>query len=200
MIQVFYGDDRKKAMEVIKQLLGDGYEVLDGSEIEKQDLPSIFLGASLFTNNRRILIRDFTENKANYEELPKYIETPHEIILFETKLDRRTTIYKELQGKVEFREFKLAASTDFGVAFEIYKVAKRDGRKAVQMLETIKINEDPIKFMGLLISQAMKDYIFCQSLLEKKILKKLAQADMRMKTTKIDPWLIVESFLLEMNS
>lgn len=200
MIRVFYGEDRVGAKREIQKILGDDYEVLDGAEIETGDLPSIFLGASLFSENRKILIRDFTTNKAIYDELPKYLKTPHEVILFEIKLDKRAAVYKELQGKVEFREFKTALSTDYKVAFEIYRVAKRDGRQAVQMLETIRANEDPIKFMGLLVSQAMKDFKMRQGVTEKAILRELARVDMKMKTTKIDPWLIVESFLLKMNS
>lgn len=77
MIKVFYGDDRVKAKQEIKRLLGDDYEVLDGPEITANDLPSIFLGASLFAEKRRILIRDFTANKSVYDELPTYLDTPH---------------------------------------------------------------------------------------------------------------------------
>ena len=200
MIKVFYGDDRVKAKQEIKRLLGDDYEVLDGPEITTNDLPSIFLGASLFAEKRRILIRDFTANKSVYDELSKYLDTPHEIILLETKLDKRTATFKELKDKIEFREFKLPENTDFRIVFDIYKTAKYDGKKAVQLLENIKPSEDPIKFTGLLVSQAIKDFTANPTGQQKKLLKELARVDLEMKSSKVDPWLLVESFLLRMKT
>lgn len=196
MIKVFYGDDRVRAKQEIVKLLGENYEVLDGPEIDTRDLPSIFLGASLFSDTRNILIRDFTTNKPAYDALEKYLSTPHNIILLETKLDKRTTTYKTLKDKLEFKEFKLPESTNFRIVFDIFSVAKRDGKKAVQMLEQIKTTEDPIKFTGLLVSQAIKDFSNHQGTKERATLKSLAKLDMDMKTAKIEPWLLVESFLL----
>ena len=198
MIRVFYGDDRVKAKQEISRLFGEDYEVLDGADLNENDLPSIFHGASLFAANRHILIRDFTANKSVYDELPKYLDTTHDIILFETKLDKRTTTYKDLKDQIEFREFKLPEATDFRTIFDIYKTAKYDGKKAIQMLENIKPNEDPVKFTGLLVSQALKD--FAASPTKKGILKELARMDLAMKSSKIDPWLLVESFLLRLEA
>ena len=198
MIKIFYGDDRVRAKKQITDILGDDYEVLDGVDISANDLPSIFLGASLFTNKRKILIRDFTANKPAYEELEKYLNTPHDIILLETKLDKRSATYKVLKDQLEFREFKLPENTDFRVIFDIYRTAKKDGKKAIKMLEQIKPNEDPIKFTGLLVSQALKDYVAHQGTKEKRALKELAKTDLQMKTTKVEPWLLVESFLLRL--
>lgn len=196
MIKVFYGDDRVRAKQEIVKLLGENYEVLDGPEIDTRDLPSIFLGASLFSDTRNILIRDFTTNKPAYDALEKYLDTPHNIILLETKLDKRTTTYKTLKDKLEFKEFKLPESTNFRIVFDIFSVAKRDGKKAIQILEQIKTTEDPIKFTGLLVSQAIKDFSIHQGIKEKATLQSLAKLDMDMKTAKVEPWLLVESFLL----
>lgn len=200
MIKVFYGDDRIRAKQEIAKFLGNDYEVLDGPDIGTNDLPSIFLGLSLFTNQRNILIRDFTSNKPAYDELEKYLNTPHNIILFETKLDKRTTNYKTLKDKLEFKEFKLPENQDFRVIFDIYRTAKTDGKKAVKMLEKIKPIEDPIKFTGLLVSQALKDFSAHPGIKERQALKLLAKTDLEMKTTKVEPWLLVESFLLELST
>lgn len=200
MIKVFYGDDRVKAKQEITKLLGSNYEVLDGSDINLNDLPSIFLGLSLFTNKRNILIRDFTANKPAYDELEKYLNTPHDIILFETKLDKRTTSYKNLKDKLEFKEFKLPENQDFRLIFDIYRAAKTDGKKAIAMLAKIKPTEDPIKFTGLLVSGALKDFSAHPGAKEKQVLKLLAKTDLEMKTTKVQPWLLVESFLLELST
>ncbi len=200
MIKIFYGDDRVRAKQEIVKLLGENYEVIDGPEITPGDLPSIFLGASLFSAERKILIRDFTLNKPVYEELDKYLNTPHDIILFEAKLDKRTITYKNLKDKIEFKEFKIPENQDFRFIFNIYQTAKTDSKKALKMLDQIKQNEDPIKFTGLLVSQALKDFSTNQNKREKQILKELAKIDMQMKTTKVDPWLLVESFLVRIST
>lgn len=200
MIQIFYGDDRVRANQAIKHSFGNDYEILDGPDINLNDLPSIFYGTSLFADKRQILLRDFTANKPAYEQLPRYLDTPHDIILFETKLDKRSVVYKELKDKLVVKEFKLPENPNLNVIFDIFRTAKKDGKKAVQMLEQIKSTEDPIKFTGLLVSQAIKDFSTRQGSKEKQILKSLSKLDLAMKTTKIDPWLLVESFLLELST
>ena len=79
-------------------------------------------------------------------------------------------------------------------------MAKRDGRRAVEMLDKIKQDEDPIRFCGLLISQAMKDYARNPGVNEKRVLKELSKLDLDMKSTSLQPWLLVSSFLLRLAS
>ena len=200
MIKVFYGDDRIRASYEIKRLLDRDYEVIEGPDININDLPSIFQGASLFNTKRQILIRDLTANKPAYEKLPTFLNTSHDIILLETHLDKRSATYKELKDKIEFREFKLPEDPSFAMVFDIYRTAKNDGKKAVAMLERIKPSEDPIKFTGLLVSQALKDFSARQGTKERNVLKALSKLDLQMKSTKIDPWLLVESFLLSLQT
>lgn len=201
MIRIFTGDDRIRAQQEIKKILGEDYEIIDCTDLTEKDLPLIFRGTTLFATKRKILLRDFTANSAIYPELPQYLTTPHDVILYETKLDKRTATYKEIKDKLEIKEFKLPPKTDFRIVFNIYSTAKRDGKKAVQMLEQIKLDEDPVKFTGLLVSQALKDFQATRGKgsKEKQILKDLARIDMQMKTTKVDPWLLVESFLLSLS-
>lgn len=199
MLKIFTGDDRVRALAEVTKELGQDYEVIDGAEIEVKDLPMIFMGMSLLSAERKILIRDMGENKAAFSELTNYLTTPHKVILFETKLDKRSVTYKNLKDKVEVREFKLP-EPNFGVVFEIYRTAKRDGGRAVKMLEEIKLTEDPVKFTGLLVSQAMKDFVAHPGVREKRVLKELARVDVQMKTTGMEPWLIVEGFLARLAS
>ena len=171
MLSIFTGDDRIKATETINRLLGPDHETIDAADLTPADLPNIFQGASLFAETRHILIRDFTANKAIYAELPKYLPTQHDIIFLESKLDKRSSIYKEIKDQVKITEFKLP-EPNFTIVFDIYRTAKRDGKKAVAMLAQIKPTEDPIKFTGLLVSQAIKDvltqskklFFFCRKL------------------------------------
>lgn len=201
MIRIFTGDDRMKAGKEIKRLLGENYEVIDCADLTPRDLPSIFKGTTFFASNRKILLRDFTANSLIYKELPKYLDTSHEIILLETKLDKRSSVYKELKNQIKITEFTLPPKTDFRQVFDIYKIAKKDGSKAVSMLKKIEPDEDPIRFTGLLVSQALKDFQATsgRGIKEKQILKKLSKLDMQMKTTKLNSWLLVESFLLSLS-
>ncbi|MBR3324389.1 hypothetical protein IKG24_02565 [Candidatus Saccharibacteria bacterium] len=201
MIKIFTGDDRVKAVSEIKKLLGDNYEVIDCADLTKRDLPQIFKGRTIFdAGARHILLRDFTANADIYSELINYLDTPHQVILLETKLDKRTATYKEIKTKLEIKEFKLPPTVDFREVYNIYNVAKRDGKKAVEMLRKIELEEDPIRFTGLLVSQALKDYQSRQGSKEKQVLKALSRLDLNLKSSKIDPWLLVESFLLKISN
>ncbi len=200
MIRIFYGEDRVKAKDAVQRILGDGYEVLEGNEIKIADLPSIFFGTSLLVEKRAILIKDLGENKPVFEKLPEYLATPHEVILLEGKLDKRTAVYKELKNKVEIKEFALPKNMDFNVVFDIFGMAKRDGKKAVAMLEKIEGTQDPYMFFGLLVSQAVKDFSFRQGAKEKRVLIELSKLDMLMKTTSTQPFLLLKSFLLQVST
>ena len=81
MIKIFTGDDRIRANQEIEKLLGNNYEIIEGAEIEPTDLINIFKGTSLLNQDRKILIRDLSENKAAFEKLPDYLNTNHDVIL-----------------------------------------------------------------------------------------------------------------------
>lgn len=201
MIKLFYGDDRVRAQQEITKFLGTtDYEIIEGADLTPADLPSIFLGNSLFAESRAILIRDFTANKPVCEKLSDYLNTPHKVVILELKLDKRSAIYKTLKGQIEFQEFTLPKNPNLGLVFDIYRTAKHDGTKAVQMLEKIQAEEDPIMFCGLMISQALKDFKQKQGIKEKRALRELSKLDLDLKSTSIQPWLLVQSFLLRLSS
>ena len=200
MIRVYYGDDRVSVTKEINKVLRDGYEVVDGGELKIEDLPSLFWGNSLFSEKRNILIRDISGNKAVYDKLPEYIDTIHNVVIFETKVDKRSATYKALKDKIEWREYKLPQNLNMKMVFDIYGVAKRDGARAVKMLDKIKSEEDPIMFCGLMISQALKDYKLRPGVKEKRALKELSKLDLNLKSTSVQPWLLVQAFLLRLAS
>lgn len=86
------------------------------------------------------------------------------------------------------------------MVFDIYKTAKRDGKKAVAMLDKIKSEEDPVMFCGLMVSQALKDYRVHPRIKEKRVLKELSKLDLDMKSTSLQPWTLVQGFLLLLSS
>lgn len=200
MIKIFTGEDRVRAKKAILDFLGPNYEVIEGADLTSSDLPSIFLGQSLFTKTRKILIRDLSNNQSVFNELPQYLHTPHQIAILELKLDKRSSAYKTLQNQVEIRDFPLPLDPNLGLVFDIYRTAKTDGEKAVAMLEKIKSSEDPIMFFGLLASTSLKDYQKKQGIKEKRVLKELSILDRKLKTTSLKPWLLIESFLLRLSS
>lgn len=199
MIKVFYGDDRVRAKQAISKFLGEDYEIIDATDLTPSDLPSIFLGQTLFVDTRKIMIRDFFANTAVSEQLANYLQTPHDIAIFDLKIDKRKDAYKAVKDQIEFQEFTLPKNPNLRLVFDIYKTAKHDGLKSIKLLEKIKSEEDPMMFLGLLASQALKDFDARQGIKEKKIMKALAKTDLQMKSTSIDPWLLIESFLLEVS-
>lgn len=200
MIKIFTGNDRVAAKKAIEKFLGPRYEIIDATNLDLGDLPNVFLGNSLFDEKRRILLRDFSENKVAFEKLPDYLNSPHQIALFETKLDKRSAAYKAIKGKVDIQEFTLPQNQDFKLVFDIYRTAKKDGKKAIELLEKIKINEDPIQFAGLLNSQAINDYALRQGTKERRTLKELSKLDIDLKSSKLSSWSLIESFLLRLSS
>lgn len=82
-------------------------ESLDASELEPRNLPDLFMGASLFSPERLIVIRGVAANKTLWAELEQWIErVPMEtdIILIEASPDKRTKTYKQLQKHAIIKE------------------------------------------------------------------------------------------------
>ena len=200
MLKIFTGEDRVHANQEITAMLGPNYEIIEGADLVPTDLPSIFQGASLFAEKRNILIRDLSPNTPVFEKIPEYLNTPHNIIILELKLNKRSNVYKILKDQVKIKEFTMSKNSNFNLVFDIYHTAKKNGPKALKMLDKIKQDEDPIRFCGLLISQALKDYSRNQGTKEKRVLHELSQLDLKLKSTSFEPWLLVQSFLLRLSS
>ncbi|MBP5647841.1 hypothetical protein J6X04_00940 [Candidatus Saccharibacteria bacterium] len=200
MLKIFTGEDRVHANQEITAMLGPNYEIIEGADLVPTDLPSIFQGASLFAEKRNILIRDLSPNTPVFEKIPEYLNTPHNIIILELKLNKRSNVYKILKDQVEIKEFTMSKNSNFNLVFDIYHTAKKNGPKALKMLDKIKQDEDPIRFCGLLISQVLKDYSRNQGTKEKRVLHELSQLDLKLKSTSFEPWLLVQSFLLRLSS
>ncbi len=204
MIRIFTGDDRKQAFLEIKRVLGLNYEVFEGERVEPALLPSIFLGTSLLSEKRAILVKDLGENRESFqafiEGIEGFLKTDAEVILWETKLDKRTTAFRELKKQgIEIREFKEVAKVDVRRVFGIYDLAMRDGKKAVEELEKIEAEEDPYMFFGVLVSQALKRFEQKpKGEKEKRVLKGLSKLDKQMKSTGFEPWILIKGFLVRL--
>ena len=205
MIKVFSGSDRAKIDAEVKRFLGHDYEVFDSESLKPEDIINVFVGASLFAEKRKILIKDLselnTESVDIYAEVMKYADTPHDIAIWETKPTQKKS-YKDFVKlpKVEAKKIDLIQKIDMRKVFDIFDMAMRDGEKAVKMLEEVQGEEDPYMFFGLLASQAIKKFEWRQGARERKILKELSKLDIQMKSATVEPWLLIKSFLLRISS
>ena len=202
MLRVFVGEDRLAAEMALKRVIGGNYEVFEGENLVVNDLPSIFQGTSLFeTGKRRILLKNLSENPAVWEKVADYADTEHEVVVWELKLDKRSLGYKNLKSSgVEIQEFALKAKPEAKMVFGVLDTALRDGKRAVAQVEQIELEQDPFMFFGLMVTQALKKFEQKGGAKEKRLLKELAKLDMEMKTTGLDPWMLIKAFLLRVKS
>ena len=209
MIYLIDGDDRKKAESKAKDFLGENYEVIDAESLEKADLVSIFQGTTLFSETRKILIKDLGAKKELFAELPKYLETEHKIVILEQKIDKRNAVYKELATvakknpqQVKIDEFKITEEVDKFLTFRVFDIALTDGKRAVKLLRKAEENNSPYLTVGSWTKKAV-DLLAARpnGEREKRIVKKLAEIDMMLKQTSFskEPWLLLETFLLELS-
>lgn len=202
MIRIFYGDDRTKALTAAKKLLGQNYEVIDGEELTLNNLPDIFYGVSLFTSSRNLLIKNFFSSSLA-DKLLDFLDTPHQIIIFEPKLDKRTSLYKALAKKIELTEFQLPpAPINRHLAFNLFDLALKDGPKSLALLETAKQTEDPYRLLGAWVWKAVDQYQKNPSPKNKRVLLELSKLDLNLKTSNFStqPWLLLSTFLLRLSS
>lgn len=228
MLRIFYGENRLEAEKNVKRVLGEGYEVFEGENLSVGDLPSIFQGTSLFGGlggfegssglsggfagagggvasfggGRRILLKNLGENAEVWAKLADYRETEHEVVVWEGKIDKRSAGYKQLkEAGVEMVEFSALKKPEAGLVFGILDTAMRDGVRAVRDLEKIETDQDPFMFFGLLVTQALKKYEYSGGgARERRIMKELAKVDLQMKSTGVEPWMLIKSFLLRVGS
>lgn len=206
MIKVFYGDDRKAALREIEKFLGTkNYETIEGEDLVAEDCPNIFQGATLFGGGERaILMRDALSGAAA-EEIAKYASTPHRVALLEGKVDKRGAGWRALAAaKVEAQEFK-SKEVDKWAAFEVFRLAKRDGAAAVRKLEELREGLEPKAFIGILASGAFKDFETRAGAKERRVLKELAKLDMELgqvaaaNASPDRPWLLIQGFLMRVS-
>ena len=206
MIKVFYGNDRTRMMQEIRQWLGSDYETIEGENLTPGDLPNIFRGTSLFDagKERAILLLDPMKSEAG-EFLADYADTPHKVAILEAKPDAKMTAWRKLTKVAETKKME-APELDGRAMFDVFRVAKRDGKRAVEMLERMKMNLEAKAFVGVMASQAFKDYEEHAGAREKKVLRELAKLDMDLGTVRTEnasgdrEWLLIEGFLIRLRT
>lgn len=198
-MKIFYGNDRIATERGIKQVLGDDYEIIEAETLARADMDTVFRGTSLFGDVRKILIKNLDENKECFNVLEQYIDTPHNVVVWLTSLDRRSVTYKALakNKSVEIKEFKLPEVREKFYTFKIFDEAVMGhGEKVLKMCEEVEMTDDPYMTLGAFASSAYKKLELRQKKAAEMI-KILAKADLDMKRTSIDGWKLIKKALLE---
>lgn len=122
MIYFLTGENDFELQRELTQLATkfDGHvEYIDGSDLELRQLPDLLMGTSLFAEKRLVVIKNLSENKAIWPEFDSWLERLSDdiqLVLVETKPDKRTRTYKELQKAADVKEFKPWGERDGRVA------------------------------------------------------------------------------------
>ncbi|MBR6098074.1 hypothetical protein IKP94_05025 [Candidatus Saccharibacteria bacterium] len=206
MIKIFYGNEGAQAQAAIDRLLGDEYEVIEVDNLTSSDMPSVFMGTTLFGDERKILLKGLDENKECWAEITKYLDSPHKIVIWNEKApDKRGDPGKSLAAdkRVEIKGFeRVVSKEETFAAFNMYDDAVRGNlKKALATCKTLEAdkNKDPYSTLGAFTSKAF-------TALEKRdrkapaILKILAEVDTEMKSTGIDGWTLVKKALLQIST
>lgn len=118
MITLITGENSFENERTLKQLAAgfDGApERFDGAALELRQLPDLLMGGTLFASKRFVIIRGLSENKTLWSDFgdwaPRVSDDVH-LVLVETKPDKRTKTYKQLQKAAEVHESKAWTDRD----------------------------------------------------------------------------------------
>lgn len=118
MITWFTGENTF-AIQTAVQRLSDGFdgraEKVDGTTLELRHLPDLLMGGTLFASKRLVIIKDLSQNSAVWDKLPEWLDRVSddiELILIDSKPDKRTTVYKEVKKRAVLKEFPIWGDRD----------------------------------------------------------------------------------------
>lgn len=119
--------------EITKKYDSHGISRRDGGELSEDSLPELLQGASLFADERLVVIKDASSNKNLWVELAEWLgRVPEEIhlVLIELSPDKRTKTYKTLQKIAEVKELK--ELNEYEAAKWLVEYAKKQGKEIAQ--------------------------------------------------------------------
>ena len=118
------------------------------------------------------------------------------IVIWESRKSTKGSFRKFVKmAGVEERTFRKERDFSETTIFDAYRMALRDGRKAVKMVEEIEEKSDPYMSFGAMVSVAIKNYGYRYGAKERRILQELAKLDIEMKTSEVDGWSLLKGFL-----
>ncbi len=145
MITVIMGDNTfeiERAVNVIIAGFNGDAERIDGSTLELKQLPDLLMGATLFADKRLVIIKNLSENKdvwATFGDWLSRISDDTDVVLVDSKPDKRTVTYKELKKQAKIIELmqwsdRDAVKAETWVSDEAKKLQVSLDTKCVQVL------------------------------------------------------------------
>ncbi|MCA9338841.1 DNA polymerase III subunit delta [Candidatus Saccharibacteria bacterium] len=105
----------------------------DGDDLAVENLPELFQGASLFADERMVILKKASSNKTVWAELAEWLDKiPEEVhlVLIESSPDKRTKTYKALQKVAEVKE--LNELNEFEAAKWVVDFSSKQGKAMSQ--------------------------------------------------------------------
>ena len=122
MITLLVGENSfeiERALADITNNFDSNVEKINGVDLQLSQLPDILMGVSLFATSRMIIIRNLSENKMIWPIFGDWIlkiSDDINLVLIESKLDKRTSTYKTLKNNVIIKDFQLWNDRDLAQA------------------------------------------------------------------------------------
>jgi len=145
MITLLTGENTFEIEQAIAKIIALSNVVaerIDGSELAARSLPDLLTGSTLFSDKRLVIIKNLSENKMIWPDFFKWlprVSDDIELVLVDTRPDKRTVTYKELKKVATVSEFDVWNERDSGKAEQwVVEEAKKAGislnKKSVQTL------------------------------------------------------------------
>ena len=122
MITLLVGENSFEVQQALRAIVHtfDGVvEKIDGSELDLKQLPDLLMGGTLFADKRLVVIKQLSDNKAIWpvlgDWLPRISDDIH-LVLVDSKLDKRTKSYKDLQKVAVMTEYPAWSDRDISKA------------------------------------------------------------------------------------
>lgn len=119
MITLLFGENSfeiESALSAIINKFDGRVENVKSDELTVSQLPDIFMGVSLFSEKRLVVIRRLSENRLIWPILGDWLDRISDdinLVLIESKIDKRSATYKTLKEKADVREFLPWSDRDF---------------------------------------------------------------------------------------
>lgn len=169
MITLLTGENTFEIEQEIKQIIAgfDGYvERVDGSELDPRNLPDLITAATLFADKRLVIIKNLSENKVIWPDFSKWLPRladDIELVLIDTKLDKRTVTYKDLKKVAKVIEYPAWTDRDESkatswVAHQAEIIGVKLNTKSVQLLVR-RVGVDQWSLLNALEKLALVDTV-----------------------------------------
>ncbi len=118
MITLLVGENSfeiDRALGTIISEFDGNVERVEGSEVQVSGLPDILMGVSLFSDKRLVIIKGLSDNKSVWSIFGDWLDKISDdiqLILVESKPDKRTSTYKSLKGKAKVIELQPWSDND----------------------------------------------------------------------------------------